>query len=77
MQSPKCVKCGGDVDTDNPDWRTNRWCAPCCTKCRNVVAKETSKDYSMWPSNYRGGWMWDDHQWELVTVHSDYDRDSK
>lgn len=66
MIESKCVKCGAPVD--NLDL-TNRLCAPCCETCRPEVVKEVKKNYSMWPHDWRGGWLWSKGQWYRAKVY--------
>lgn len=62
MINYQCVKCGASLVNTTLDF-TNRLCAPCCADCREAVTKEVKKNFSMWPHEYRGGWLWDGKSW--------------
>jgi hypothetical protein len=69
MPEFRCVKCGVTAETNDSRWRKNRDCAPACDQCREAVTKETRKRFSMWPSEYHGGWLWSKGQWWPVKTH--------
>lgn len=68
MGDYRCVKCGDVVEVTSAGWRKDRDCGPACDNCRNAVTEETMKRYSMWPSHFYGGWLWDKGQWWPVHV---------
>lgn len=58
MARIKCVRCGGTVTNWKDDGFSDPFIAPCCEDCLPAVETEIMKDYSMWPSDWHGGWSW-------------------
>jgi len=53
-----CVRCGSEVVTDNERYYVDRFHAPSCEDCEEMVREECSVDAGMWPSDWHGGWSW-------------------
>jgi len=66
-----CVRCGSKLNPETDHMiRHNPHCAPCCGACIDDVFEETRKHFSMWPSDYVGGWLWDNKRWVRVKLYA-------